>query len=364
MLKEIFSRNLHTESKTVCNAIITLGDIDDSGKGKRFKSRFIQPGLAGYPGQYGTVLVKKETLDKSLDTILGAPVIINHTNVTEDNADDLRVGVISNAYYNEKDGWYWCEGVIWDETAQNLITDKNWSVSCSYDFLEENDEGGTENNIPYDREFTKLNFVHLALVDNPRYERANIVFNSKMVENWNPNQKRNKLGQWTKEDYNAEIDKYMRGEYKTADRIKVVEHPSQPWLNSGLQDAEMYLTGATYDKSTKGKHNVSEETMRNLPDLINNPQYIFKSSTVPGSYVGVLDDFEEENGIKKPLIAAIKPEGGKFAVNLIPSIYGKDPDFPYREVFKNNLLYERTENNKNRLKQHRSFNCYGDFETV
>ena len=139
--------------------------------------------MAGYPGQYGNVLVRKETLDKSLNTIIGAPVIINHTNVTADNADDLRVGVISNAYYNDKDGWYWCEGVIWDETAQNLITDKKWSVSCSYDFLEQDDEGGTENNIPYDREFTKLNFVHLALVDNPRYERANIVFNSKTVEN-------------------------------------------------------------------------------------------------------------------------------------------------------------------------------------
>lgn len=139
--------------------------------------------MAGYPGQFGTVLVKKETLDKSLKTIEGAPVIINHTDVTVDNADDLRVGVISNAYYNEQDGWYWCEGVIWDETAQSLITDKKWSVSCSYDFLEQDDEGGTENNIPYDREFTKLNFVHLALVDNPRYERANIVFNSKTVGN-------------------------------------------------------------------------------------------------------------------------------------------------------------------------------------
>ena len=181
--KELISQRLKTQSKTVCNAIITIGDIDDSGKGKRFKSRFIQPGLAGYPGQYGNVLVRKETLDKSLNTIIGAPVIINHTNVTADNADDLRVGVISNAYYNDKDGWYWCEGVIWDETAQNLITDKKWSVSCSYDFLEQDDEGGTENNIPYDREFTKLNFVHLALVDNPRYERANIVFNSKTVEN-------------------------------------------------------------------------------------------------------------------------------------------------------------------------------------
>lgn len=100
------------------------------------------------------------------------------------------MGVISNAWYNEKDGWYWCDGVIWDETAQNLVQNKGWSVSCSYDFLEQDDEGGTENNIPYDREFTKLNFVHLALVDNPRYERANIVFNSKTVENFNPNQPR------------------------------------------------------------------------------------------------------------------------------------------------------------------------------
>lgn len=139
--------------------------------------------MAGYPGQYGTVLVKKETLDNSLNTIIGAPVIINHTDVTEDNADDLRVGVISNAYYNDKDGWYWCEGVIWDETAQNLITEQKWSVSCSYNFLEQDDEGGTENNIPYDKEFTKLNFVHLALVNNPRYERANIVFNNKTVDN-------------------------------------------------------------------------------------------------------------------------------------------------------------------------------------
>ncbi len=212
MLKEIFSQRLKTQSKTVCNAIITLGDIDDSGKGKRFKSRFIQPGLAGCPEKYGNVLVRKETLDKSLNTIIGAPVIINHTTVTEENADDLRVGVISNAYYNEKDGWYWCEGVIWDETAQNLITDKKWSVSCSYNFLEQDDEGGTENNIPYDREFTKLNFVHLAIVDTPRYERAHIVFNSKTVENYNKNHDRknkNADNSCTFTDFNPQRPEYI-----------------------------------------------------------------------------------------------------------------------------------------------------------
>lgn len=52
-------------------------------------------------------------------------------------------------------------------------------MSCSYDVKLADDAGGTENNIPYDIEFLYGVFTHLAIVDNPRYERANIVFNSK-----------------------------------------------------------------------------------------------------------------------------------------------------------------------------------------
>lgn len=115
--------------------------------------------------------------------MVGAPVIIKHQDVTDENADELRCGVISKAYFNELDGWYYAEGIIWDTKAQELINNKDWSVSCSYDFLSYNDEGGVENNIKYDKEFTSLNFTHLALVNNPRYERANIVFNSKLIDN-------------------------------------------------------------------------------------------------------------------------------------------------------------------------------------
>ena len=113
--------------------------------------------------------------------MVGVPVIINHKDITAKNADDERVGVVNSVWYDDKDGWYWCDGIIWDETAQNLITDQNWSVSCSYDVKTANDEGGSENNIKYDMEFLDGVFTHLALVDNPRYERANIVFNSKTV---------------------------------------------------------------------------------------------------------------------------------------------------------------------------------------
>lgn len=158
--------------------MIQLGDIDDSGKGRRFSSRFIQPGLVKIEG-HGIVLLKKETLDASLFSIVGAPVIIQHKDVTEENADELRCGVIAEAKYNEFDGWYYVSGIIWNEDAIDLIN-KGWSVSCSYDFLAFNDEGGEENNIHYDKEFTELNFTHLAIVDTPRYERANIVFNCKI----------------------------------------------------------------------------------------------------------------------------------------------------------------------------------------
>lgn len=130
---------------------------------------------------HGIVLLKKETIDQSLQSMVGAPVIIKHQDVTNENADELRCGVISKAYFNDFDGWYYCEGIIWDEKAKELVNN-GWSVSCSYDYLAYNDEGGEENNIHYDKEFTQLNFTHLALVDNPRYERANIVFNSKDEE--------------------------------------------------------------------------------------------------------------------------------------------------------------------------------------
>ena len=111
--------------------------------------------------------------------MVGVPVIVNHKSLDNNNVDDERVGVVNSVWYDDKDGWYWCDGIIWDSKAQKLITDKGWSVSCSYDVKTADDKGGTENNIKYDMEFLDGVFTHLALVNNPRYERANIVFNSK-----------------------------------------------------------------------------------------------------------------------------------------------------------------------------------------
>ncbi len=168
------------KKQLVLNSLIELGDdltVEKKGKGRKFVSRFIEPGIVHYE-EFGDVLITKETIDKFINSLIGCPIIIQHKDITDKNADQERVGVISNVWYNETDGWYYCEGVIWNKQAIDLVKNQGWNVSCTYDFISDNQEK-THNGKKIDLEFIDGNFLHLALVPNPRYERANIVINSK-----------------------------------------------------------------------------------------------------------------------------------------------------------------------------------------
>lgn len=169
----------------VLNSTLELGEdltVEKKGKGRKFVSRFIEAGVAHYQ-EFGDILITKETLDKFIHTMVGCPLIINHKEITDKNADKERVGVISNVWFNDMDGWYYCDGIIWDLQAIDLVKNQGWSVSCTYDFVSDNLEK-THNGKQISMEFIDGEFLHLALVNNPRYERANIVINSKdQVEN-------------------------------------------------------------------------------------------------------------------------------------------------------------------------------------
>lgn len=170
--------------QVITNSAVELGDDIDTetnGKGRKFTSRFIEAGIAHY-NELGNILITKETLDKFLNTMVGCPVVILHKTITDNNADKERVGVISDVWYNNKDGWFYCSGIIWDKKAIDLIKNQGWNVSCTYeytsDFTPRDYNGGQ-----IDMEFTDGKFLYLALVDNPRYSGANIVINSKDIVN-------------------------------------------------------------------------------------------------------------------------------------------------------------------------------------
>ena len=174
MLKSSEKQTLTVHNKMELGEDIS---VEAKGKGRKFVSRFIEPGVAHYE-EFGDVLITKETLDGFINTMVGCPVIIQHKDIDDENVDKERVGVISNVWFNQFDGWYYCDGIIWDKQAIDLVKNQDWSVSCTYDFDSDKLEK-THNGKKIDMEFTGGEFLHLALVPNPRYERANIVMNAK-----------------------------------------------------------------------------------------------------------------------------------------------------------------------------------------
>ena len=167
---------MHTNTHIITNGL-DLGE-DRQGKGRYFTSKFLEPGLAKYDEPIGTILLDKETIDKFITSFKGCPVIIDHKEITDDTAKDERVGVVSNVWYNADDGWYYCDGVIFDKNAWDLITNAGYTVSCAYSFNTDNMSGTWHNN-PYDGKVVSGDFLHLALVPVPRYEDATIALNGK-----------------------------------------------------------------------------------------------------------------------------------------------------------------------------------------
>lgn len=157
-------------------------DKEMGGKGRQFKSRFLVPGLVKY--DYGVCLLTKENADKFIQGFIGCPVVINHQDVTDANAKDVSVGNIFSVWFDEKDGYYWCNGIITDKHAIELI-DKGYSVSCQYTITEYSDNvsGALHNGNPYDKIIENGKPEHLAIVDNPRYEGAIIAVNAILAQN-------------------------------------------------------------------------------------------------------------------------------------------------------------------------------------
>ena len=152
-------------------------DENTGGKGRYFKARILQPGLVKY--SFGVCLLEKETIDKFINDFVGCPVIINHNEVTKENADELVGGHICHVWFDNYDSWYWVDGIIDDQDALNKIDD-GWNVSCQYEITEysNNTENKLHNGNPYDKVILNGKPEHLAIVKTPRYENAMIAVNA------------------------------------------------------------------------------------------------------------------------------------------------------------------------------------------
>lgn len=138
---------------------------------KFYKKKFITSGIADYKDcDDGVILIQKPAIDNALKTIIGKPVIITH-----DGKEP--VGEVVDAYFSAENDAFICGFNVWDKEAQNLLDNKGYSVSCTYEVSEYNG-GGIYHNINYDKEAVAIDFKNLAIVDTPRYQEAKEYVNS------------------------------------------------------------------------------------------------------------------------------------------------------------------------------------------
>lgn len=150
---------------------------------KRFAANFIEPGLVKYRGQKGSpdewVLLEADAIERLAKTLIGKAVIDwDHAEVwPEILGDGQGDGVVYDVWKGEN-GWWHCGFVLWTKSSIEHAESGDWSVSCAYTETETDGKGGKYHTIDYTDRILDGVMNHLALVKNPRYEKARIRANS------------------------------------------------------------------------------------------------------------------------------------------------------------------------------------------
>lgn len=118
----------------------------------------------------------------------------------------------------------------------------------------------------------------------------------------------------------------------------------------GLPDTNVTISGAVLKKVMFGKHNVTPDTLKQLPKQINDPVAVMKSSTQQNGYVVLTELTENVDGVNKPVVAALHLKQTSQGLELIniASVYGRNNSQIQRGL-ENDLLYWNSKKGANFL---------------
>lgn len=143
----------------------------NSKENRIFYCKHIAPGVCAYQDE--TIFIGEETLKNMDKSFAGKPIFINHQTVNPETEKQDAVGYVVESFYLPEDGTHWAKLLILEDKAQEVIKN-GWKVSNAYQPTQFG-VGGEWHNVPYNREVTDAYYTHLALVENPRYEEAEIM---------------------------------------------------------------------------------------------------------------------------------------------------------------------------------------------
>ena len=151
---------------------------------------------------------------------------------------------------------------------------------------------------------------------------------AKSSENSTASEARYSLSEESDSDFAKAVDAFVEGnEVKTSismgttpDVLKMI----------GLSDVEVKIKRQTLGKVMRGRHSIEPETLKQLPQQMNDPVGVFQSaphSSNPDGYVVLteLTEFNQENQRNEPVIAALHlNKKGEVQLIDVASVYGKN----------------------------------------
>jgi hypothetical protein len=142
-------------------------------KAKSYKCRFLEAGVSN--NNNISILIKADNLMMLAEKFKGVPVSVSHDDLTVDNVDNFKVGIVANVFKGD-DGWAWCEFLVDEDEGERLLS-QGYNISCAYTVLLKG-AGGNHNGVDYDFEILDLQADHIAIVDIPHYTDAIVIKNS------------------------------------------------------------------------------------------------------------------------------------------------------------------------------------------
>ena len=122
--------------------------------------------------------------------------------------------------------------------------------------------------------------------------------------------------------YAAQVDNWLNGKMKSSDMFELGRTPVV-LRELGARDLPIVMSQDVMVKVTGGKHSISLDELKQLPQAIADPIMTFKSATVNNAYV-ILTELTDKHGNDVVVAMHLGRKRGFNIVNNIASVYGKE----------------------------------------
>lgn len=118
------------------------------------------------------------------------------------------------------------------------------------------------------------------------------------------------------------VDKWFAGEMKSDEHFRL-GNTSTVLKQLGARDLPVIMSQDVIVKMTGGKHSISLDEIKHLPEAIYDPIMVFDSATVPNSFV-LVTELTDKSGNSVVAALHLSKKQKRLLVNRVASVYGKN----------------------------------------